>query len=301
MTRILIFLLFAVLSAPLAYAAEVVKVKGKGVLVELKGDPAVNGDQFFLIAPDGKRRGIIKISKVKGDKAIGKLIKGKAAPGFTLEFKPQKVAGGGAKKSADTMAAPSMDDGSTVAKRSYWGALVGYSRDTMKVAVKTNTNPPADIGVSEMSGSGFSAKGLFDYELFSQIWFRGTAGIEMFNATGNSICNSSSTTGVGGVPCDAKLTYLTFDFIGRYVFGKGSFRPWVGGGLGLLFPASKDSTALDPASISTTNVMVAAGGFDYFTSPTFYIPISVEYGLLPKSDEVEASWIAIRGGFAVPF
>lgn len=295
MIRILLFLLIAMLSAPLAYAAEVVKVKGKGVLVELKGDPAVNGDQFFLIAPDGKRRGLIKITKVKGDKAIGKLVKGKASPGFTLEFRPQKVAGGAGKKASDGMAAPSMDDGSTVSKRSYWGALVGYSRDTMNVRV-TQSVTNADLGVSNMSGSGFSAKGLFDYELFSQIWFRGTAGIEMFNATGDAKCGPSNNA-----TCDAKLMYMTFDFIGRYVFGSGSFRPWVGGGLGLLFPASKDSSALDSASISTTNVMVVAGGFDYFTSPTFYVPISVEYGLLPKSDEVEASWIAIRGGFAVPF
>ncbi len=64
---------------------------------------------------------------------------------------------------------------------------------------------------------------------------------------------------------------------------------------------SKSASALQPQSISTTNVMGVAGGIDLFTSPTFYVPISLEYALLPKSDEVSASWIALRVGFAVPF
>ncbi len=294
MMRNLVFVVLLFLLTPSLYAAEVAKVKGKGVLIELKGDPAVAGDVFYLISPDGKRRGLVKISKVKGDKAIGKLTKGKGAPGYTLEFKQQKVAKGSS--GGGNMAQPSMDDGSVTSTRAYWGALFGFSMDSMSVHVTGAPPTNTDLGVVAMSGTGFSGKGLFDYELFSQLWFRGTAGIEMFNASGDAKCGASNND-----TCNAKLTYLTFDFIGRYVFGKGSFRPWLGGGLGLLFPASKDATALDPASISTTNVIVFAGGFDWFTSPTFYVPVSIEYGLLPKSDEVEAKWIAIRAGFAVPF
>lgn len=290
-------LVFAVLIlSPNLFAAEVTKVKGKGVLIELRGDPAVAGDDFYLLSPDGKRKALIKISKVKGEKAIGKLLKGKAAPGYTMEFKAKKGGGKAAAASGGAkMAAPSMDDGSAAGGRAYWGGIFGFSKDSMTVQVTSATNQ--NLGSAPMSGYGFSAKGLFDYELFSQIWFRGTAGLETFNAEGTKpICGPTNTQA-----CTAKLMYLTFDFIGRYVFGTGSFRPWLGGGLGLLFPASKDATALDPASISTTNVILFAGGFDWFTSPTFYIPVSVEYGMLPKSDEVEANWIAVRAGFAVPF
>ena len=295
MIRNFVYAVLLIMLTPCLYAAEVVKVKGKGVLVELRGDPAVSGDVFYLISPDGKRRGLIKISKVKGEKAIGKLTKGKAAPGYTLEFKQQKSAKSAA-PSDGGMASPSMNDGSGTATRAYWGALFGFGMDSMSVRV---TGPPPtniDYGTVAMTGTGFSAKGLFDYEVFSQFWFRGTTGVETFNASGDAKCGVGNTD-----TCTAKLMYLTFDFIARYVFGKGSFRPWVGGGFGLLFPASKDATALDPASISTTNVVIVTGGFDWFTSPTFYIPVSVEYGLLPKSDEVEATWIAVRAGFAVPF
>jgi len=296
MMRNLAYAFLLIVLSPGLYAAEVTKVKGKGVLIELRGDPAVTGDNFYVVSPDGKRRGLVKIKKVKGEKAIGTLVKGKASPGYTLEFKQQKTGGSKASSGGAKMAAPSMDDGSAAGARSYWGALFGFAMDSM--AVQVTSAPPAstNLGVVNMSGTGFSAKGLFDYELFSQIWFRGTTGIEMFNASGEAKCGPSNTDA-----CTAKLMYLTFDFIGRYVFGSGSFRPWVGGGLGLLFPASKDATALDPASISTTNVMIITGGFDWFTSPTFYVPVSIEYGLLPKSDEVEATWIAVRAGFAVPF
>lgn len=293
--RTFIFAFLLILIAPFAHAAEVVKVKGKSVLVELKGDPAVNGDTFYLISPDGKKRGLIKISKVKGDKAIGKLTKGKGEPGYTLEFKPSK-AGGGGSKTAETMAAPSHEDGSGDWVRAYWGVMGGVSMDTMAVHVTGAPPTNQDLGVVNMSGNGFSFKGLFDYELFNNIWFRGTTGIEMFNAAGGNVCGTSNNAA-----CNAKLTYLTFDFIGRYVFGHGNFRPWVGGGLGLLFPAQKEASALDPSSISTTNVLVAVGGFDWFLNRNMYVPVSVEYGLLPKSEEVSATWIAVRLGIAWPF
>jgi hypothetical protein len=40
---------------------------------------------------------------------------------------------------------------------------------------------------------------------------------------------------------------------------------------------------------------------DWFMTPNLYIPVSVEYGFLPKSDEVEANLISLRIGLAVPF
>lgn len=290
-----IFLLATlILLTPSLYAAEVVKVKGKSVLIELKGDPAVSGDNFFAIGPDGKKKAIIRITKVKGDKAIGKVTKGKAMSGYTLEFKQTKVAGGSKAAAPSSMPAPSAEDGSGEWVRAYWGVLAGFSIDTMSVSVSNASNQ--DLGTVNMSGNGFSAKGLFDYELFSNIWFRGTTGVEMFNAAGGNICGTTNTGA-----CNAKLTYLTFDFIGRYVFGHENFRPWVGAGLGLLFPMQKEATALDPSSISTTNVLLALGGFDWFISRNMFIPFSVEYGLLPKSEEVSANWIAVRAGVAWPF
>ena len=120
--------------------------------------------------------------------------------------------------------------------------------------------------------------------------------MEGFTVAGNSICGPTNSDA-----CNAKLIYLSFDFMARYIFSNDSFRPWIGGGLSLLFPATKEASALDSASISTTNAIVGAFGFDYYVNNTFYIPVSIEYGLLPKSDEVSANWIAFRTGFGLPF
>ncbi len=278
--------------APSAFAAEILKVKGKSALIDLKGDPAAPGDVFYAVKPDGKRAAILTISKVKGEKAIGKITKGKAAAGYTLELKPSQVT---------QRARPARDEYDSSAEsaptgqRAYWGALVGFAQDSMTVNVNDFSTGLFREKTS-LSGNAFSAKGLFDYELFPQVWFRGTAGLEGFSASGSAICgvNNAET-------CNADIYYLSFDFLGRYVFSRGNIRPWLGGGIGLLFPASKKATALDSSSISTTNVMIFGGGVDWFTSPRMYVPISLEYGLLPKSDEVEATWIALRAGIAVPF
>jgi hypothetical protein len=280
--------LLSLSTSSFVFAAEVVKVKGKSALLDMKGDPAVPGDTFYAVKPDGKRAAIIRISKVKGDKAIGKVTKGKAAAGYTLEFKPAKVPGQmQAKEKTDSSGQPT-------AHRSYWGGVFGYSQTSWSV----NVNDANDelFETIKMSGGGFSAKALFDYELFPQVWFRGSTGLEGISGTGPAKCGEDNTG-----PCDVSIYYLSMDFIGRYVFSNGTFRPWLGGGVELLIPASKKATAIAESSISTSNVIVVAGGFDWFTSPNLYIPITLEYGMLPKSDEVEATWIAFRVGFAVPF
>src|SRR3712207_7537313 len=55
-----------------------------------------------------------------------------------------------------------------------------------------------------------------DYELFSQVWFRGLGGIEMFNVAGESACGTNNAQA-----CDAKIMYASGTFVGRYVFSTG--------------------------------------------------------------------------------
>jgi hypothetical protein len=293
MFRSLAYLCLLVFVSSPAYAGVVLKVKGKSVLIDLKGDPASPGDSFYAVLPNGKRSGIVKISKVKGEKAIGRVIKGNVAAGMSMELQPAEVTGGGSRGGPAKAKRASSD--SAPAGRSYWGGLFGYGLNSMDVNV--NDSVTGDFRKkASLSGSGFSAKGLFDYEIFSQVWFRFTAGLEMFKVAGPKECGTLNQQ-----TCDANINYLSMDFLGRYVFATGSLRPWLGAGVGLLFPMSKEASALQAQSISTTNVIMLSGGLDFFVSPDFYIPMSIEYGMLPKSDEVEASWIAFRVGFAVPF
>ena len=84
-----------------AFAARVVKTKGKKVLVNLEGGSAQQGDVFYVVSSSGKKVGILKIMKVKGEQAIAVLGKGQATPGYTLMARTPY---------ANTKDAPSQDE-----------------------------------------------------------------------------------------------------------------------------------------------------------------------------------------------
>lgn len=286
-----------------SFAATVVGVKGKKILVNLQGEPALKGDIFYLLDKSGKKKALIKIMKVKGNKALALLGKGNAAKGFTLKYRPKKGEStanrpkGGESDKEDTTA-ESADSGGSAAGSSqmYFGVMLGFSQNSMDVELQDDAG--ASRGSTSLSGNGYSAKALVDYNLFSGIWFRGMFGVEQFNVSGDKLCGLSPSF---NSTCTAEIMYLSLDMWGRYLFSEGSFRPWVGGGFSLMFPLTQSATALDESSITNTSVMSFGLGFDYFTSPTFYIPISVEYGLLPSSETVSANTIAIRAGAGFSF
>ena len=180
----------------------------------------------------------------------------------------------------------------------FWGLIAGFAQNSMDVKLKDNNGD--DRGDVSMSGNGFSAKGLLDYKLLESVWFRGMAGIEQFNTTAGNECGNNDPD-YDNAACETDIMYISLDLWGRYVFSSGSFRPWAGAGFSLLVPMSKTSTALDEDSITNTSVMAAGFGFDWFTSDTFYVPFQVEYGLLPSSDDVTASLIAVRVGAGFAF
>jgi outer membrane protein W len=271
-----------------AGAAEIVKIKGASALIELKGDAAAPGDQFYATS-DGKRRAILQITKVKGDKAIGHISKGKAQVGMTLE---PRVASAGHRAGGGHSA-------SGLTGKMFWGGMVGFAQDSANVKVLWQL-PAANVGdtkeVASLNGTGYSALGLFDYGFTPNFWVRGLAGLESFNITGSSVCGTGNKS-----TCDAKINYVSASATARWLFMTGNYRPWAGLGLGVMFPMTKSSTAFDAASISSTQVILFEGGLDWQINSRMYVPISLEYGLLPKSTQVEAHWVELRVGLAVPF
>lgn len=276
-------------SAP-AFGAKVLKIDGRKVMIDLEGDNAKDGDVFVVYDPAGKKKALVKIKGVKGNKAVGIVGKGKAQAGWKAKIS----AAGKSKGSRAARTSSPQPDTSSPSGKSFWGLMGGFAMDSMSVDIDNTGDGTSDKTVS-LDGMGFSAKGLFDYELFSNVWFRGLAGIEGLDASG------SSEVGCGGKACSVSIYYLSADLWGRYVFSEGSFRPWIGAAFSLMFPLSKDATAIEDSSITNTSAISIGGGIDWFTSPTFYIPIQVEYSMLPKSETVEATTIGARIGIAMPF
>jgi hypothetical protein len=275
------------------HAAKVLKIDGRKVMIDLEGDTAKDGDVFVVYDPAGKRKALVKIKGVKGSRAVGIVGKGKAQAGWKAKIS-EKTAGKSKSGSRTARTSSPEPDTSSPSGTSFWGLMGGLAMNSMSVDIDNNNDGTSDKTAS-LDGMGFSAKGLFDYELFSQVWFRGLAGIEGLDASG------SSEVGCGGKACSVSIYYLAADLWGRFVFSEGSFRPWIGAAFSLMFPLSKDATALQDSSITNTSAISIGGGIDWFTSPTFYIPIQVEYSMLPKSETVEASAINARIGIAMPF
>jgi hypothetical protein len=272
---------FSICFSTTAFAIQIAKVKGRGVLIKLEGEATQAGDMFYALNSAGKKKAVIKITKVKGGSAVGQITAGKAEAGMALQRRSGAVASHGSHSSSG---------GAFLRSKSYWGVLGGLNMNTMDVDLPS----PLSQTVS-LSGMSFSLKGLFDYELFDHIWFRGTSGYQGFTASGSSKC------GTGTSACNVSISYLSFDFLGRYIFTDGSIRPWLGGGFSMLFPAAKSSTALESSSITTSSTLVLAGGADWSINKEMYIPISLEYAMFPKSSTTSANWIALRAGVAWPF
>lgn len=282
MKHILSFLLFVCLTP--AFGADITKVKGNKALINLDGTDASEGDIFFALDSNGKRKGLIKLEKVKGDKAIGNITKGKAMVGWTLTKRVPK-----GRKGGDEITPSSRRSSGGPTGDMFLGGMLGFGMDSTEVTLDTGD-------VAALSGTGLSFKGFFDYRLFPNIWFRGFTGIENFNGEGKNICGTGATS-----KCDVKIMYISFDFWGRYLFSEKDLRPWLGGGFTLLFPMSKSSSAIVESSITTTSTYGIGGGVDWFISKDSFIPLSAEYQLFPSSNQAKASIIAVRAGFGMSF
>lgn len=272
-----------------AFAARVIQVKGKQVLIDLEGDAANVGDKYFVMIGD-KKRGLVTIKKVSKSRAIATLDKGKAEVKASLQLaKAAAVAGS---SSVDEEAAPKArkrKSGTTV------GVLAGYSMDSQSAKLIDQTR--TQFAEVAMSGTGFSLLGFADIPYSGSLGFIGRAGIETFNVSGTApqpYCSGNTSN------CMTEIMYLTLDALLRYEFGSGSFVPFVAGGLGIYYPLSKETTALSP-DIGMSTVFLADLGVKYHLSPTSYIPAMVEYGLFPPGPDVSTSIIAVRIGYGMSF
>lgn len=270
-------------------AAQVTKVKGKSALIDTEGDIVKPGEIYYVIDLNGARKAVVKIKKVKGSKAIAVIGKGAPKAGMQLQSRDASPS-----QAAASSYSPSSSSSSGALGGAYWGGILGLGMDSMTADIIDANNIKS--GTASTSGMSFSVKGLYDHRLFDRVWFRGLAGVEGFKSEGGNGCGTSRTA-----VCSVDIMYLSADAIGRYLFSESSFRPWAGGGFSLMFPLSKSSNLLESSSITSTYALIFASGFDWQASPSFYIPVSVEYAMLPKSETVEASWIQVRAGVAFGF
>lgn len=285
-TSTLLGVLLLSLNPSTVFSQVISKVKDQKALLDLQGAPAQEGEEFFSLDSQGKKKSILKIKQIKGDKAVADVLKGKPEVGQTL----QSRTGGSA--SADTAGASSTETSSATGKRKTgrtWGVLGGFAQDKMDASFSyLTTNYTAN-----MTGNGFALTGFYDMPMSKDFILRGSAGLEQFVGAadmGVKVCDSGTSA-----TCNVNIMYLSFYGQAKYNIISGRAKFWVAGGLGYLFAASKSSNVLKTDGLSTY-VIVPSIGADIPMGGGF-LPLAFDYIMFPDSTTVKANAMALRAGW----
>lgn len=282
-----ILLTSILLSSASSWAGRVVKVSGKKVLIILDANEVSStkkGDKLLLSTPGRKKKALVMVRNMKGNKVIAQLGKGKAARGLVSapytgkkKNKPRESRYESASEIAkEEISSPS----SSKHENLRFGVLGNFGTATQNVVEK-----------ADMSGSLMGVKGLVDYSLFESLGVRGRFGVDMFSVTGTG----------AGINYQTDINYLTVDILARYnIVDSSSFGLFVNGGVGIYSPLSSElspagNAALDESSISTTSLLILGAGVS-FPIGGMELFLGADYLYFPPSDDVTTSAISAKVG-----
>ncbi|UYL07564.1 hypothetical protein B9G69_010960 [Bdellovibrio sp. SKB1291214] len=269
-----------------ANAAKVTKVSGGKALIDLEGDTALVGDQYFVIDGSGKKRGLLQVSKVQGGRAIATVSKGNVAAGNSLQRFQGRMS-----------AAPSevnKSRGKASGSKKSWGLMAGMVNSSMNVKSST--------GSMTMTGSSFNLDGYYQTYLDKNISVKILVGYETLNVTGTASSGFSGGSCTSGMKCTADIGYLGMNALIRYSFYRTTSLEFsAGGGLGFLFAMQKSSNVLDTAKITTNQTIVGSLGVDWHLDKRTYVPIQLDYAMFPDNNTSSASQMMIRAGYGWAF
>lgn len=286
-----------------SFAASISQLKGDRALIQLEGDSAKAGQEFYVLDSNGKRVALIKLSQVKGDKAVGSVTKGTAILGGTLKLKTAATETTDRPKARQAPKANRVEDvpaaNANKRKTLSGGVLLGYAMNNMSLTVQDPTTPALKEDV-KLKDSSFSLKGFVDYDLTKSFTLRFASGLESFAVKGDTtaaICDNRGSTS-----CEVSFNYLALEGSAHYNLMTGNTRAWIGAGYSFLVQMSKKVNVPNLSADGSTNQMILlSAGTDIGLSGGSFIPLVVEYGMFPGSSNVVANAIYIRGGYGFNF
>ncbi|MCX7977801.1 MAG: hypothetical protein N2578_02235 [Bdellovibrionaceae bacterium] len=260
------------------------QAKGNKVRIDLEGETVSVGDEFFALNLVGKKAAILRIEKVGKDKAIAVIVKGNADVGYTLQPRPSR-------SSKNTITPKENPQVFYAPISNAFGITAAFQSHSMNIT-------PAGAGSPvSMSGSTLALEAFYDHSLDEAFVFKVQGGLSPFKASGSS----STITCSGSSTCEFSVNYLSLFGLLKYRLNTGNYSFWVQGGIGLLFPMGKSSNAISTEKISMNQMFLFAGGVDLRTGPNNFVPISLEYGLLPSTASVSAYSTILRSGYGFSF
>lgn len=245
-------------------ANQITKVSGAKVLIQVTDLDVKSGQDVYALDESGKKKAILRIDKIRGDRATANIIKGKAKSGYYVEVKSK---GGGGSARVD-------QDRDSSIKDSRLGLLLGITQNTMNVNLSSASY--------NLSGSAMVVAGFWDIPLSEGLFARGKVGVKQFSTQMGSI--------------KAEFQYLGLEGSLNFKLGN-TF--WLGGGGAFLFSMSKSSNVpgLD-VSAATNSFFFGGLGANFRLGRSSTIPVSLDYAMYPSGTGVSASAILIRAGYA---
>ncbi len=294
-----LIILLGILASTATWAASVSQVKNNKALLQLDaGEAPAPGTEYFVVA-EGKKIGLLVIRQIRGNKAIAEITKGRANPGDQTQLRAATPAPALEDAPAAEVRSNSAPTAGRRKKGAPVGALAGYSMNSMALEVQSTSNPNLRENAT-LTGTNFSLKGFYDYELSPTLTVRGASGLEGFAVQGSTsaaICDSGTST-----TCTVSFNYLAFEGSLHYNYLTGKNKAWVGVGYSLLLTMSKTNTIPNLSTASATNQTILFGtGVDWSLSRTAFVPVVLEYGMFPGSSNVTASAINMRAGYGFYF
>ena len=263
------------------YAASVLKSNAKQAIIQLDDleFSVTQGDQVVVMS-NSKRVGILKIVQISAGKAKANILKGKAPVGGQVVT--ANAAGGGSASAGGSI---------TSAKKWHYGGVIGYLMDSQTTTLAQGATYTESVS---QTGTGYAGKAFGEIAISGNLYFQGRFGIETFNVAGSAVqpvCSGSTTS------CSTQIMYVDGDALLKYNFSFKKFTPFAAAGLGLFFPVTKSSTALN--SIPTISVFFFDAGADIQMGTNSYIPVYFEFGLFPPSNQVSTKYMGLMLGYGV--
>lgn len=290
--------LLIVLAADFASAARVAQVKGKRAMIELEGLSVGIGTELWLMN-GSKRTGVLRISSIKGDRAIGQITRGGARPGSTLILKSGQSASA---PSGGFSNADRSSERALMSKRykQGFGILGGMAMSNATLTARTKVGTTIVEDSLALKGSSFNFKAIYDYHMSAGFTVRAAGGLETLNTTASVSNPSKAPVCSNSTSCQLALNYLSAEVAAQFNLTSGPTRIWAGAGYAFLMAMSKSNNISNLEATSTNQVIFLGGGADIAVGQKGYIPLVVEYGLFPFAG-INLNGIYLRAGYGWKF
>lgn len=295
----LLRILLLILLAPSLWGAEIQQIKGKKALVVLAPGEFNAGDQVYAVDLNGKRKALLQISKVKGNKAIAEILKGSPAVGHSLQMKGGSVPAPSAASEeapAEASQAYSARPPLGFMKRGKSALGFGISQSSNSLAIQAANTTVSETINLKSSTIGFHA--YVDLQQSRSLTWRLGTGYQSFGGTGTT--NTASFCS-GSKNCELAISYLTAEGWLQFnlIYSASRSRMWVGAGGEFMLAASKKNNISALTVDSWSTFIFGSLGGDLALSQSSALTTSFDYGLQPTAAAgAKAGLTMLRLGFS---